>query len=76
MPRLGVRLGAGIPSHSLIYEISLNQMNGQCMSQSLRAVIVGGVAAGPKVASKIIRLRPDEALQRIIGSHPFPPSHG
>jgi NADPH-dependent 2,4-dienoyl-CoA reductase/sulfur reductase-like enzyme/rhodanese-related sulfurtransferase len=29
------------------------------MSQSLRVVIVGGVAAGPKVASKIIRLCPD-----------------
>jgi len=29
------------------------------MSQSLRVVIVGGVAAGPKVASKIIRLCPE-----------------
>ena len=29
------------------------------MSDGFRVVIVGGVAAGPKVASKIIRLRPD-----------------
>ena len=29
------------------------------MSSSLKVVIVGGVAAGPKVASKVIRLRPD-----------------
>jgi len=29
------------------------------MSDGFRVVIVGGVAAGPKVASKVIRLRPD-----------------
>ena len=29
------------------------------MNQALRVVIVGGVAAGPKVASKIIRLCPE-----------------
>ncbi len=29
------------------------------MSDRFRVVIVGGVAAGPKVASKVIRLRPD-----------------
>ncbi len=29
------------------------------MTQPLRVVIIGGVAAGPKAASKIIRLRPD-----------------
>ena len=29
------------------------------MSDSMRVLIVGGVAAGPKVASKVIRLKPD-----------------
>jgi NADPH-dependent 2,4-dienoyl-CoA reductase/sulfur reductase-like enzyme/rhodanese-related sulfurtransferase len=29
------------------------------MARSMRVVIVGGVAAGPKVASKVIRLKPD-----------------
>jgi len=29
------------------------------MAQALRVVVIGGVAAGPKVASKVIRLRPD-----------------
>ncbi len=29
------------------------------MSTSMKVVVVGGVAAGPKVASKVIRLRPD-----------------
>ena len=31
----------------------------RAMSKCLRVVIVGGVAAGPKVAAKIMRLRPD-----------------
>ena len=31
------------------------------MLSPMKVVIVGGVAAGPKVASTIIRLKPDEA---------------
>jgi hypothetical protein len=34
-------------------------MKGHCMSSPLRVVIVGGVAAGPKIASKVIRLCPE-----------------
>jgi NADPH-dependent 2,4-dienoyl-CoA reductase/sulfur reductase-like enzyme/rhodanese-related sulfurtransferase len=34
-------------------------MKGHYMSSPLRVVIVGGVAAGPKVASKVIRLCPE-----------------
>jgi NADPH-dependent 2,4-dienoyl-CoA reductase/sulfur reductase-like enzyme/rhodanese-related sulfurtransferase len=34
-------------------------LKGDCMKQPFRVVIVGGVAAGPKVASKVIRLCPD-----------------
>ncbi len=33
------------------------------MSNPMKVVIVGGVAAGPKVAAKVIRLMSDAGLQ-------------
>ena len=39
------------------------------MSNSMRVVIVGGVAAGPKVASKVIRLMPDAEVT-IVDARP------
>ena len=35
------------------------------MSNPMKVVIVGGVAAGPKAASRIIRLRPDAEVTSI-----------
>ncbi|MEN6333925.1 MAG: FAD-dependent oxidoreductase [Phycisphaerales bacterium] len=43
----------------LVHQEVSQQMETHSVKHPLRVVIVGGVAAGPKVASKVIRLRPD-----------------
>jgi hypothetical protein len=40
-------------------------MKGCCMNGSLRVITVGGMAAGPKVASKIVRLCPKAEVTLI-----------
>lgn len=44
MPMLGERIGA------------IRNNGGRFVDSKLRVVVIGGVAAGPKVASKVIRL--------------------
>jgi len=65
-PLGGARLVLNLP---LLVTAAAEQGAGP-MSRSLKVVIVGGVAAGPKVASKIIRLNP-EAEVTVVEKNRF-----
>lgn len=53
----GARIAADLPAASA--QEPTTEPGAVSMTEKLKVVIVGGVAAGPKVASKIIRLRPE-----------------